>query len=292
MYNKSHDKVIRALQRQIAANKRLAEANRQTLQYTMQPENGGDPNPYHVDLVDGQFYVNALVRPGGWQALFQTIATRSALPVTAGGSGQFPAGIMPSEFELESMDLDLIFTPKNSITALTPRIVRLWVVKLKRETAMECLQATGGMSTAGLNGLSSNASPNYRRFTYITSMSNTDDPTDSGLFTQVRFNPEFFDVKAYREFTLANIVEETAVTDENTAITGSIDSMLQRQKMHIKCGGLKYKSGGGGFRGLNEQEIEPGDRYYLIAHVGGFAGDGDNQVVMNTNMLVTATTTQ
>lgn len=292
MYNKSHDKVIRALQRQVDRNKRLAEASRQTLQYTMNLETPGDPNPTHVDLVDGQFYVNALVRPGGWQPLFQTIATRSALPVTTGTPPTASTGIMPSEFNLDSIDLDLIFTPKNSITALTPRIVRVWVLKLKRETAMECLQATSGMSTTGLNAISSADNTNYRKYTYITTMSNTDEPEDSGVPTQVRFNPAFFDIKSYREFTLANIMEETAVTDENTGITGGIESVMQRKKIHVNCGGRKIKSGAGGFRGLNELEIEPEDRYYLVAHVGGFAGDGDNQVVMNTNLLVTATSTQ
>jgi len=233
--------------------------------------------------------VNALVRPGGWTPLFQTLATRSALPTSTTPP---ISAIMPSEFDLDSIDIDLIFTPKNSLTALTPRVVRVWVLKLKRETAMECLQATAGMSTTGLNAITAVANANYRKYTYITSMSNTDEPADSGLFTQVRFNPAFFDIKAYREFTLANIMEETAVDEENTAVQGSIESVMQRHKIHINCGGRRIKSGSGGFRGLNELEIEPEDRYYLVTHVGGFAGDGDNQVVMNTNLLVTATSTQ
>lgn len=276
---------LASLQRQVRANKRAVQGNRTRAQWTMNLEGSEAPNLTHMELADGQFYVNALVRPGGWVPLFQTIGTRSALPQGQG------TGVMPTQIRLNSINLDLIFTPKNSLVALTPRIVRVWVLKLKPETAQQTLVATGGMSTIGLNAVASPDNDNYGKFVYTTTLNNVEVEGD-GLYTQVRFNPACFDIKAYREFTVANIMEETAVTDENEAVTGSISQVLRRTKMHVKCGNALIKSAQGGFRGLNELEIEPLDRYYLCVHVGGFAGDGDNQLEMNSNIMVNTTVTQ
>lgn len=251
----------------------------------MNLEGAGDTNPKHIELTDGQFYVNALVRPGGWLPLFQTFETRNSLP--QGTS----AGVPATQCRLNSIDIDLIFSPKNSLTALTPRIVRVWVMKLKKETAQQTLNSTSGMSTAGLNSVSSTNNDLFGAFTYLTTLSNSGIPGDSGQYTQVRFNPACFDIKAYREFTVANIMNETA-TDDDVAITGGIGSILKRCRMHVKCGNALIKAAQGTFRGLNEIEIEPMDRYYLVVHVGGFAGDGDNQLEMNTNILVNTTVTQ
>lgn len=251
----------------------------------MNLEGASAPNLTHMELVDGQFYVNALVRPGGWQPLFQTVGTRNALPQGT------TSGVPPTQCRLNSIDLDLIFTPKNSMTALTPRIVRVWCLKLKKETAQQTLNATGGMSTLGLNTVSSPTGENEGKFTYLTTLNNVEVGA-TGLFTQVRFNPACFDIKAYREFTIANIMEETSDEGDNTAITGGIGQVLKRCRMHVKCGNALIKSAQGTYRGLNEIEIEPLDRYYLVVHVGGFAGDSDNAVEMNTNILVNTTVTQ
>ena len=52
------------------------------------------------------------------------------------------------------------------------------------------------MSTAGLNGVA-NGTLYWNSF------------VDGGFATMVKFNPAAFRIHAYREFTLANIVQET-----------------------------------------------------------------------------------
>ena len=166
----------------------------------------------------------------------------------------------------------MIFSPKNSTTALTPRIIRVYVLSLKKETAQETLAGTGGMNTAGLNG----AEPGV--YTYVTN-------TDGGLPTMVKFNPAAFNIHAYREFTLANIMQETAsVEDDDVPTTNTIDA-LKRCRIRLKSN-TKIKPPTGTWKEMSETDLMPLDRKYLVVHVGGWDGDQDNQVHMDTNIVV------
>lgn len=254
---RSQARQIASLERRVS---QLAKESSQYAQWTMAPEGGGGATG--IDLVNGQFYVNALVRPNGWIPLFQT----------AGLTGASTA-IAVNKMKITSFDLQFVFSPKNSLTALTPRIVRVYLMKLKKETAQDTLQATTGMSTAGLNA----AAAADNQLIYKTT-------TDGGLDTMVKFNPAAFDIKAYREFTVANIIQETAVPDEDDTVTNTSDA-LQRCRM-FHTAGNELKAPKGTVRELNELEIMPLDRWYVVVHVGGWGNDGDNQIRMDTNWFV------
>jgi hypothetical protein len=101
----------------------------------------------------------------------------------------------------------------------------------------------------------------------------------------VKWNPAAFNVLGYREFTLANIIEETAVPDENTSVTVK-DDVMKRIRMKIPCSS-ELKPASGTFAQMDEVDLMPMDRYYLIMHVGGFAADGvENGVRADANICV------
>ena len=191
------------------------------------------------------------------------------------GGGTIPPipAIAANIAHYKSFDIQMIFSPKNSLTALTPRICRVYVLSLKSETAQDTLANTGGMNTAGLNSSTPGA------YTHVTN-------SDGGLPTLVKFNPAAFKIHAYREFTLANIVQETAqpLEDEDVPITNTRDA-LKRCRIRLKTN-TKIKPPQGTWREMTEPEIMPLDRKYLVVHVGGWAADQDNQVHMDTNIVV------
>jgi hypothetical protein len=104
-----------------------------------------------------------------------------------------------------------------------------------------------------------------------------------------KLNPAAFKIHHYREFTLANIMQETAVPDEDTAVTNTFNQ-LKRMRMFLQCGN-HLKPPQGKWSQISEGEVMPLDRKYLIVHVGGWANDEDNQVRMDTNIISTITTT-
>ena len=168
----------------------------------------------------------------------------------------------------------MMFTPKNSITPMTPRVCRVYVLALKKETAQDTLTATGGMNTAGLNAAATGV------YTHITN-------SDGGVPTLVKFNPAAFRVLAYREFTLANIVNESSVLtpeDLNVAVTNTKDA-LKRVRIRFRTN-IKVKPPQGTWKEMTEPEVMPLDRRYLVVHVGGYDDDNDNGVHMNTNITI------
>lgn len=228
---------------------------------------GTGPDNAQINLPNGDFYVCSLMRPATFssQPVFQARNT---------GSDE------PNKCIVKTFDIQAVFSPKNSLTALTPRIVRVWTVSLRKETAQEVLQGTQQMTSAGLN-----AAPNgkYYKNTFV----------DGGLATMCKLNPAAFRIHTYREFTVANIMQETesALPEVNPdiAVTNTFNA-LKRMRIFLKCGN-HLKPPQGSWSGIAEGEVMPLDRKYLIVHVGGWANDSDNEVRMDTNIVVTTTTT-
>ncbi len=252
-----------SLQRQLTATKSKLKDRAQWSQWELPLEPSTLGNS--VDLSNGEFYVVGLTRPAAMTGLFQSVAGDGTIPpITA---------IAPNIAHFRSFDIQMLFSPKNSLTALTPRVIRVYVLSLKPETAQDTLANTGGMNTAGLNSATAGV------YTHITN-------SDGGLPTLVKFNPAAFKIHAYREFTLANIVQETAelAEDSDVPITNTRDA-LKRCRIRIRTN-TKIKPPQGTWREMTEPEIMPLDRKYLVVHVGGWAGDQDNGVHMDTNIVV------
>ena len=249
-----------SLQRQLDRTKSKLKDRAQWTQWSLplEPSSIGSQK----ELVNGEFYVVGLMRPAAMSGIFQSTIT---------GGQQPPTGIAPNIAHYKSCDIQMLFSPKNSLTALTPRIVRVYVLSLKKETAQDTLQGTGGMNTNGLNQATAGV------YTHITN-------SDGGLPTLVKFNPAAFRIHAYREFTLANIMQETAQTieDDDVAVTNTFNA-LKRARIRFRTN-TKIKPPQGTWREMQEPEIMPLDRKYLVVHVGGWAGDQDNAVVMDTNI--------
>ena len=217
------------------------------------------------NLVNGNFHVCQLSQPNLWTAVFQTTALA--------GSGSAPT-VTANKAKMISFDMRFIYSPQNSLNSLTPRIVDMWVVKLRKETAMDVLAQTGNMSTAGFNA---SAASNRN----IISQSDT----DGGLETITKFNPAALRILAHRQFTIANIIQETAVPDENTSVT-NIGDVVKRARCKIKCGN-ELKPASGTYKQMTAADVMPNDRYYVIHHVGGWDGDDEeNGVVVDTHFVL------
>lgn len=253
---------LMSLQKQVVSLKKKSNQRVQYAQFFLPLVGGTGPDNAQINLTDGDFYVLPLMNP----AVFSSQPVFQARNTTVDD---------PNKCIVKNFDIQAVFSPKNSLTALTPRIIRVWTVSLRKETAQETLQGTTQMSSAGFN-----AAPNgkYYKNTFV----------DGGLATMVKLNPASFKIHTYREFTLANIMQETAVPDEDTAVTNTYNS-LKRMRVWLKCGN-HLKPPQGSWSGINEGEVMPLDRKYFIVHVGGWANDGDNEVRMDTNIVATITT--
>lgn len=251
--------------RQIASlERRVSQLNKEATQYAQfeaRPEGSAGTG---IDLTNGDFHVSCIIRPNQWQPLFQT-------GTLTGANTTFTVNKM----KVTSADLQFVFSPSDSLEPLTPRIVRLWILKLRKETAMDVLSETANMSTAGLNA---SASANNDLVHQST--------TGGGLMTMVKFNPAAFDIKAYREFTVANILEETAVGEGDTVLQNTKDA-LKRVRIRMPMGN-EFKVAKGGVLELAELDTMPLDRWYAVAHVGGWDGglSAVNTVRMDTNWVL------
>ena len=124
----SQQKQILSVQRQVVALKNKVKDRAQYAQYFLELVDGVGVQFAQINLPNGEFYVNPLMRPSDFASkpIFQATATSDE----------------PNKCIVKSFDIQLVFSPKNSLTALTPRIIRVWTVSLRKETAQEVLQGT------------------------------------------------------------------------------------------------------------------------------------------------------
>lgn len=260
---KSQQKQIMSIQRQLTATKRKVRDRAQWSQWTLplEPASTGS----QIDLTDGEFYVVGLTRPAAMTGIFQSTNAQGQPPVTALNS---------NIATYRSCDIQLLFSPVDSLTPMTPRIIRVYVVSLKKDTAADTLQLTNGMNSAGLNAVAPGV------LTHITN-------SDGGVATLVKLNPAAFRIHHYREFTLANIVQETAVVpdpdSENVAITNTGDA-LKRVRIRMRMN-TKIKPATGRWPQMTEADIMPTERKFLIVHVGGWASLASTTVHMDSNIV-------
>ena len=133
----AQQKQLKSLQNQVTTLKKVSNLRVQYAQYYLSLADGVGSDESQIDLPNGEFYVNPLMRPSDFAAnpVFQATATSDE----------------PNKCIVKNFDIQAVFSPKNSLTALTPRIIRVWTVSLRKETAQETLQGTAQMSSQGFN---------------------------------------------------------------------------------------------------------------------------------------------
>lgn len=261
----SQSRQILRLDRQV---RQLRAESTTFAQWTM-PLEGQATNS--IDLTDGQFYVSSLVRPAAWQPLFQS--------TIAGGIPTAPGVSFTSQkVRVHGMDFSVVFSPTNSTIPLTPRLVNFYILKLKNETGSDVLQKTGGMNTSGLNTAAAADSNIVLR-----------DDLAGGLSTLIRWNPAAFHICYQKTLKIANIVQETIVPDDDVAITNTRDA-LRRIHFKVKMGNL-LQPATGTWKLMNELDVYPSDRYYMVVHVGGFTGGALNENGVTMSQLAVVNTT-
>lgn len=253
---RSQSRQIASLERRV---NRIAKESSQYAQFEILPEGAGQGTG--VNLNTGDFYVSCLTRPANWKPIFQAAALTGAT-----------TGNTVNKCKMTSADLQFVFSPQDSLEALTPRIVNVWLLKLRKETAMDVLSETGNMSSAGLTTANNDV---VHKSTVA-----------GGAFTMIKWNPASFHVLQHRQFTLANIIQETAVPGEDDTVTNTYDA-LKRVRMIPKMGN-ELKVPKGSVLELNELDTMPNDRYYVVVHVGGWTGGAGlvNGVRMDTNWCI------
>ena len=237
-------KQLLSLQKQ---NQRLYNKVRDRAQYAQFFVPLDDPdagtNGSQVTLPNGTFYSTDLVKPNGFAAIFQSTSTTT----------------LSNKFQFRGYDIQLLFSPKNSEVSLTPRIVRVYVLGLRHETAARTLNETNQMTSTGLDQAPQNE---YHRITN----------SDGGLATLVKFNPAAFKIYAYREFLMGNILNETdQALEEGNQPSANLGDPIKRARIHLKMSN-KLKTATESWRNIAPNQLMPMDRRFLVVHVGGWGG--------------------
>lgn len=253
-------------------NRQVRAIQRETTQHAQWTMNLEGQAGNSVDLPDGQFYVSSLVRPFAWNALFQsTPATGAGTTTTASFTSQ--------RVRLNSMSFSIVMSPTDSLLPLAPRMINFYILKLKKETASDVLQKTNGMNSAGLNTAAAADSNIVLR-----------DDLAGGLSTLIRWNPVAFKVCYQKTMKLANILQETiSPPGEDVSLTNTHDA-LRRFHFRVKMGNM-LQPAVGTWKQMNELDVFPDDRYYMVVHVGGFTGGALNENSVTLSALQVVNTT-
>lgn len=218
--------------------KKVAD-NRQWAQYEL--------NSGNTTLTNGAWSVISLVNPAQWIPRFQSTDKVS----------------QNSKVNLYSVQIQLYHRPTDSLLPLTAKMITVYLVKLRRETALQVLEDSGQMTTAGFNQTDNK---NYLWDTQNIGLSYEALPS---------LNQGMFKILAKKEFQVQNIIQNTAatsVTVETSPDVAVTDPPFTFRKinMYKKVSNL-IKSGRGDkhWKELAEDELDSMDRYYLLTHVGG-----------------------
>lgn len=255
----SNARRIRSLETKVAQNRMYA-------QYEL--------NAGNTELTNGSWHVRQLVNPTQWVARFQATEKVEA----------------NSKVQLHSCQIQLYHRPTDSLLPLTAKMITVYLVKLKRETALQTLEDTGQMDTAGFN-----QTDNKDRLW---------DTQNIGLSYEClpALNKACFTVIQKRQFQVQNIIQLTAATSAtveeapDVAVT-TPPFTFKKTNMYMKCKNI-IKSGRGDkpWKEMAEADLEVGDRYYLLTHVGGNGNtdtlEDGNTVSQGIHVRWTVRTTQ
>jgi hypothetical protein len=252
---KSQAYQINALSNKIKSLEKKQRSTRQYCQFSKKIED--------IDLpfqTQSGFQVENLIDPAGWVGLFQAnneVENANKLTV-------------------KSMSMELYFRVANSLLPCTPKIMTVFLVKLREETAIELLNDTGQLSSAGF-GVNANDGVYFEKVT----MGLTEDAL-------VKLSPAAFRIVKVKKFQIQNIIEDTAVIDEDTSVT-SVAGTYKRFTWNIKMGNNLKTSAGKKWSEMSPLDIAVKDRLYLIVHQGGAGAllppETDNGVNLSGNII-------
>lgn len=218
----------------------------------------------NTTLANGKWHIRPLLVPANWTQQFQA-------------SNELDSN---QNVQCYSCNIQLFHRPTDSLIPLTMKFVTIYVVKLKRETALQTLEDTAYMSTPAGNTTGFNDATIKGRLWETQPIGLTNECFPS-------LNRDCFTVIKKKQFKIQNIVQLTAATDLTTEEFPDVPVTtppftFKQTNMYLKASNT-IRSGRGDktWKVMTEDELDTMDRYYLLTHVGG-AGNEDTLEDGNT----------
>lgn len=229
------------LRRRMFKLERKVRSNRQWGTYEL--------NAGNTVLTNGAWHIRSLVEPTQWISCFQATDKIDK----------------NQNVQLYSCNIQLFHRPTDSLLPLTMKFVTVYLVKLKRETALQTLEDTGQMTTPSAT----------TGFNNTTNKKHLWDTQDIGLSFEAfpELNRGCFQVIKKKQFKIQNIIQLTAGTDPadsgDVAVTTPPFTFKQTD-MYMRCyNTIRSGRGDKPWKDMAEEDLDPMDRYYLLTHVGG-----------------------
>ena len=232
---------IRTLERKVANN-------RQWGTYELDAGN--------TTLVNGKWHIRPLLVPSNWTQQFQA-------------SDELDSN---QKAQMYSCNIQLFHRPTDSLIPLTMKFVTVYIVKLKRETSLQTLEATGFMTTPSDTSEGFNSSDNKGRIWETQPIGLTYECFPS-------LNRDCFKVIKKRQFKIQNIIQLTAATSVTKELAPDVDVStppftFKQTNMYMRAyNTIQSGRGDKSWKEMNEDDLQPGDRYYLLTYVGGSGSD-------------------
>lgn len=221
-------------------------------------------NAGNTTLTNGAWHIRSLVDPNQWVSIFQTNADVNT----------------NQNCQLYSCNISLFHRPTDSLIPLTMKFVTVFLVKLKRETALQTLEDTAYMSTPTATTGFNDTSNKGRLW----------DTQPIGLTHECfpSLNRDCFQIIKKRQFKIQNIIQLTAATSVTTeeapdvAVTTPPFTFKQSNLYMRAYNTIRSGRGDKAWKEMAEDDLDTMDRYYLLTHVGG---SGSTETLEDGNTL-------
>lgn len=258
--SKAQSKQLLMVSNKVANLSREIRMKRQWRQFAMENvfTDGGNTEPQELPY---KFRVIPLTRPDNWQPCFQSNLGTGINQI----SNQFG-----NRFIGRSMRLSMRFEVTNKELRCPPTTVQMWVVSLKNETGLRCLQETNQLETTegGLGDFNDGSISNNRYWIDTTIRGGT------APASMVMLNKDVFKIHYFKQFTMGNtlvgdVLEEAQPTTQMKSVIRKYYTKLPYLN-HIRVGSNTpadaTSSRRSGWRDLEIEDLQPNDRRYIIIH--------------------------
>ncbi|AXQ65512.1 MAG: hypothetical protein [Circular genetic element sp.] len=139
--------------------------------------------------------------------------------------------------------------------AVTPTFVQMWIVSLKKETGRQLLNDTQQLNQVAFNTLTNGTAFSVSNVNAISQNGNV------GRRGNAMLNTEYFNIRAYRSFTMGN---DTITAATNTPVA-NMDDVAKQFSIKIRMNNF-VRSGAGGspWKALVPAELNLQDRMWCI----------------------------